>query len=166
MTFDIFGLEITILVRIKRIDMADRAIIWRTLQLMLKETINPDSVWVNIKDTFWKDFDEEKQIRLRRLLLINKLIGVHDDDQWIFKLTAEGIVAKESDFNRKGIIRKSYKQFWLGVIATLIGAVVSICLTYILEVWKLKHQPKPQTNIAVSPQIQLKTDTIYVKIKK
>lgn len=54
----------------------------------------------------------------------------------------------------------------LGVIATLIGAVLSTSLTAILEVWKAHNLPQPQSKMIVLPKIQVVHDTVWIKTKK
>jgi len=145
--------------------MTDKEIIWDTLKLMLKITIKPENVWVDIKHTFWNGFSEEKQIRLRRLLLINTLIGLNDSDQWKFKLTAQGIVANESDFKNNGVLKKRDKQFIKTLIITLAGVIVGAGLSYLQQWAQSKESSKNQPTKVILVHNPKQKDTIYVRIK-
>lgn len=96
-------------------------------------------------------------------MLDSGIVSIYNNNPWAFQLTAKGMLLKESDLRENGELKKknSYKQFWLGVIAALIGAVISTGLSAILEVWKAHNlQPPPATTV-VLPKIQIVHDTAF-----
>ena len=64
------------------------------------------------------------------------------------------------------IVPNILDDFWKGVIATMIGLVLSSIPTIGLEVWKEHNQKPLPTNMMVLPPIQIVHDTLYVKEKK
>lgn len=144
----------------------DKELVWEAIKAIELETLNTiTSSFKILVEVEWKDWTNEDKLRIRGLLLTNGLIHLMSGSPWAFQLTAAGMTLKKNDLKHNGILKpkKSYKQFWLGVIAALIGAVISTGLSAILEVWKARNLPQPQAKTVVLPKIQIVHDTIWAR---
>jgi len=152
---------------------SDKEIIWHTLKYI--EDNAPKNGYLDITDSHWKQFSQKRKNHFRKLLVLNGLVRLGDNDQWSFQLTGAAIVAEESDFNNDGKLKNKDKTWRRTIIATLLGAGLGAILTAIptigIEVWKSKHlQPIP-IDIVGRPKVQIVRDTIVydtvcVKTKK
>jgi len=147
--------------------MTDKERVWNALQYIEKATLKKP--FVNLINYHWENQEMEDCMRWRRLLLVGGLIGLNDN-QWEVKLTAKGILAKKSDFKDNGLLKIKISDYLKGVWTGLIIAIAGATLTVLLQ-WAIdRYLSKPPMEMLVLPQIQtahgLKTDTIYVKIKK
>ena len=141
----------------------DKDLVWQAIKSIEEVTSDYNPTFAMLPEGIWKDYPKEDRLRIRGILLSNGFISVLDNQHWAFRLTAAGMVLKESDLKLDGTLKKkkSYKQFWLGVIATLIGAVLSTSLSALLEVWKANNLPQLQSKTIVLPKIQIVHDTIW-----
>lgn len=146
----------------------DKQLVWEALKRIEDWTaeINRQQFLIMPED-IWENYPKEVQLRLRALMLNDGLIQIIGNNQWAFQLTPSGMMLKLKELKRDGSLKnkKSYKQFWLGVLATGLGAVLSTVLSAGLEVWKAQ---RPQNNLSktiVLPKIQLVHDTVYLKKK-
>lgn len=69
------------------------------------EYLRPKSGHVNVVDTIWNNLklDSEQKEHQRKLLLKGELINL-GEDQWSMKLTAKGLLLKESQLNENGFL--------------------------------------------------------------
>ena len=143
----------------------EKQIIWDTIRHIEEKA--PKNGYLDITNTYWKAYSKEEKILLRKLLVLNKLVRLGDNQQWSFQLTGEAIVAEKNDFNDDGKLKDKDQSYRRAIYTTLIGVgagvILSTASTIGIEVWKAKHQQIPQTNIVVRPTIQIHHDTIWLK---
>ncbi|MGN6394776.1 MAG: hypothetical protein ACTHMI_04395 [Mucilaginibacter sp.] len=147
----------------------DKQLVWEALKSTEWYTLNPINPFYPICDFLWSNLPSNDKLRIRGILLKDGLIQLFDNgrNQWMFQLTPLGMTITENDLKADGTLKKkrSYKQFWLGVIATLIGAVLSTILSAVLEVWKANNLQQSQSKTIVLPKIQIVRDTIFLHEK-
>jgi len=168
MTFNLFGYEITILVRKKRIDMkSNREVIWDAIAYMKYKTSEPDSSpLVDLTTDFWVSFTLEQRQFYRALLLKNGLIHLNETNFWEFKLTADALTNGREDYTEKGVLKKD-KELWrqvkIGIAVAIVSVVLGAILSPIQQLFQKQPPNKIHTKILILPKIQIVHDTIYLK---
>jgi len=130
--------------------MTEKDLIWEALRT-IESSKTP---YIDLRETIWSKFCEKKQLHLRRLLLVSKLIGLEANKQWNFELTADGIRAKKRYFNKRGLLRIWYTEFFKGLVTILIAASATAILTILAEWVKDKYLSKPPSQTIVLKQIR------------
>lgn len=129
----------------------------------------PDSGYLDIRKKLSGDLKNEDLELLRRLLVVNGLVRLDDKNQWLFQLTAKGLLLEKKKIKENGDLKKDYSEFIKSVkiasLAAIAGALVVLLLTPLQEWWKEKYLLPPKPNTIVLPKIQLVHDTIP-KLKK
>ena len=143
----------------------DKQLVLESIKEIENYTLNPGTNFVFLVETIWKEYPSEDKLRIRALLLHNGLIHLYNNVPWAFQLTAAGMMLKEDDLKSDGSLkpRKSYKQFWFGVLSTIIGIVLGAIVSYIQDRAKEQFQLKHPTPIVYRPTIQVLHDTILIK---
>ncbi len=146
----------------------DKQLVWESIKTIEDHTLDPNRIFLIIIEDSWKEWTKEDKLRIRGLLLSNGLIHLYNQTQWAFQLTAAGMTLKESDLKNNGNLKgkKSYKQFWIGVLTTIIGTILGATLSYIQDRAKEQFQLKHPTPIVYRPTIQVLHDTIWLEAKK
>lgn len=148
--------------------------IWEALDYLKKNTLTKESTHIDLRNSIWEGYNLEKQLRLRSLLLANKLISFKNQDtQWEFQLTADGILLNKSSLNRRGNIRFYKKESFKTTLLAIGIAFVSGATTAIITAYLSSNQSKNPTPVIYNQKIYpvdhisnaLNADSISLKHK-
>jgi hypothetical protein len=138
----------------------DKQLVWEALKRIEEHTLSPGNNFLILVEDIWKDWSNEDKLRIRGLLLTNGLIHLYGNYQWAFQLTAAGMVLKESDLQRNGILKKKRSP---ELIRGLIIAAISALLGLATGTIQAKYLSDNQSKMIVLPKIQIIHDTIWAK---
>jgi len=126
----------------------DKKAVWDSIVHLRNETIDGNETHIDLRDNLWANYSPDKRVRIRALLLSNGLISFKNEgSQWAFQLTADGILAKQRQFRRDGLVKYWYTQSFKGVRLIVLTALLTTTGTLAVELYKFRYlkQDRPQT---------------------
>lgn len=144
---------------IKKFMNNDKKAVWDSIEYLRTHSNGDEDIYIDLRDNVWIKYSPEKRIRIRALLLSNKLVGhKNQDSQWAFQLTVDGILAKKSHLRRDGLIRYWYTESFKGLRLILLTVALTTLGSLGVELYKYKYLTQDHLQTRIKQTIQQYND--------